>query len=69
MYIVRVRTPEGELKEKTVFSEVRSALRHLDAYIRAFPDHPAEIEGAIGVLMNYEPLKDDRPAFHSDIAG
>ena len=66
MYVVRVRTPQGLLRETTVFSEVRSALRHMDAYIEAFPDHASEVEGAIGILTHYDPLKDERPPLRSD---
>jgi hypothetical protein len=65
VYVVRVRTPQGRLKETTVFSDVRSALRHMDAYIEAFPDYASEVEGAIGVLTHYDPPMGGTPLLHS----
>jgi hypothetical protein len=69
VYVVRVRTPQGRLKETTVFSDVCSALRHMDAYIEAFPDYASEVEGTIGVLTHYDPLTDERPLLQTDDRG
>jgi hypothetical protein len=69
VYVVRVRTRQGRLKETTVFSDVRSALRHMDAYIEAFPDYASEVEGAIGVLTHYDPPTDGTPALQSNACG
>jgi len=66
VYVVRVRTAQGVLKEKAVFSDVRSALRHMDAYIEAFPHYASELEGAIGILTRHEPLRDDMPPRSDD---
>lgn len=66
MYVVRIRTAEGTLKEKAVFSDVRSALRHMDSYIEAFPHYASELEGAIGILTRYEPLQDEMAPLSDD---
>ena len=34
---------------------MRDALRHMDAYVRAYPGLASEVQGRTGVLFRYDP--------------
>ena len=60
MYTVRLREANGRIARRAQFPDVRDALRHMDALVRAFPDLVSEVQGRTGVLFRYEPA--DRQA-------
>ena len=55
MYVVRLKSREGRVTRRVVFPDVRDALRHMDAFVRSFPDLASEVKGSTGVLFRHDP--------------
>ncbi len=55
MYVARLRRTNGRIAQKAEFPDVRDALRHMDAYVRAYPGLASEVQGRTGVLFRYDP--------------